>query len=298
MGLKTISRNLSRDIYDLIVRVSEGRMSVREATDAFEKLYAEAATDAFLAGRTSRKITGEGVGDDVVRVISSRVAHQAEYFRNFARDAAAGVGRMSYSRRAELYGRSLWGMFQMGRATDPTARYLWVLNPVADHCADCVARAERSEREGGFTAEQLTIMGWPGEGTTICRTNCRCTVVPVRDGAPAFGLPEADSVQDWEAWAAAHPRIPASGLHSVIVTPEFVRSAARSAQGDPAVVERVVRGVIAPKKATIDGDVAVWHSRRGDSALAVRADDDSDYWLVLALIAEEERKRLDESDKS
>lgn len=56
-------------------------------------------------------------------------------------------------------------------------------------CPDCTARHGRIR-----TLDQWKAIGMPGVGTTVCRHNCRCTLLPVENARRVYGLrPEASN---------------------------------------------------------------------------------------------------------
>lgn len=59
--------------------------------------------------------------------------------------------------------------------------YDWVLDPAAQHCDDCLNRAEYDAR----TLREWEIIGTPQAGVTVCGERCRCSLVAsgtFRDG--------------------------------------------------------------------------------------------------------------------
>ncbi len=72
--------------------------------------------------------------------------------------------------RGGLYARSLRSMQQRGilSGADPDDVIQWHLNPMADHCPDCIPIAAGSP----YTLETLPTT--PAAGDTQCLTNCQC----------------------------------------------------------------------------------------------------------------------------
>ena len=61
--------------------------------------------------------------------------------------------------------------------TGTEARYRWTLGATTSgtHCPDCSARAGQVE-----TMAQWEVIGLPSSGFSVCNTNCKCRLEPVR----------------------------------------------------------------------------------------------------------------------
>lgn len=69
-----------------------------------------------------------------------------------------------------------WQGYELGRVEIIDARgqkFKWVLDPGAQHCADCIAYAA----SGPYTLEELP--GIPGDAPTDCNGGCRCDLIEV-----------------------------------------------------------------------------------------------------------------------
>jgi len=71
-----------------------------------------------------------------------------------------------------------WQGYQIGRVdaiAEADQGFRWNLDPGAQHCADCIARAAG----GPYTMEDLlTRIGIPGDAPTECDGGCRCSLGP------------------------------------------------------------------------------------------------------------------------
>jgi hypothetical protein len=178
----------------------------------FMSTLKDAQKKALLLGKGTNRLTPADIA-----VLQMRWIHQRKFAKKFFDDMRNGRGVMDYGRRANLYAQQLWALMNRGRIGNVTAskdtRFEWVLDPFAEHCSDCLARAKQSKDQGGFTLDELTVMGYPGE-TTLCGVNCRCRVIKVK--APP-------TVQDPRInWGGVilESMLPAAGLPFVLLTRE------------------------------------------------------------------------------
>jgi len=98
------------------------------------------------------------------------------YFHKFLSDMGNQRGRMPYTQRMDLYGLGGYSAYLMGAIRSlpdwETQRWEWEVNPVAEHCEDCVQRGIESKRKGGFLGKELLVVGLPG--MQKCGHRCRC----------------------------------------------------------------------------------------------------------------------------
>ena len=116
------------------------------------------------------------VGEFDNALVAARIEEQYGYLDGFAaaiQDGDEGEDGLSVAAiiaRAALYagaaGATFWMVVQ-GRETE-AREVRWNLTP-AEHCADCLDLAGR----GWMTVEELDGQV-PGDGQTICLTNCKC----------------------------------------------------------------------------------------------------------------------------
>jgi len=110
-------------------------------------------------------------------LVTARIQEQYTYLDGFAAAIQAGDeekdGGLSIAAiiaRAALYAGAAWGTFwTVTREQEAEAREVrWSLG-VAEHCEDCLDLDGR----GWMPVEELGGQV-PGDGQTICRTNCKC----------------------------------------------------------------------------------------------------------------------------
>ena len=246
-----IESGFSRHAQAVVEDFSQGRISKGQAYRRFDQGLVDAETDAFVAGRRARGSASGAVTQAEAEMLAGRHARNMKYFAGFLGDIESGRGRMGYSARAELYARSLWSLYTRSESADwndqetANARYYWVMDPDAEHCRDCRERAAESIRSDGFTWERITELGWPGDGNTICRVNCRChvrsvqkkTLLPERykDVKPAASASDGiKELQDLLGGEKYPIKLPVAGLPFVDIRPEVVeRSLSRAIQPQP-----------------------------------------------------------------
>ena len=59
---------------------------------------------------------------------------------------------------------------------NPKAKFVWVLDSSAKHCADCLDQADKPAR----TIDEILDdgVGLPRDGLTICNVGCKCQLTP------------------------------------------------------------------------------------------------------------------------
>lgn len=200
---------------------------------------------------------------------------------------------MDYGARAGMYAESLWSVFTRGETSDwndpelQNARYHWILDPEAEHCPDCLARAKECRDIGGYTWEQLAEKGWPGEQTR-CMTKCRCHIrverkrraLPERfeDARPSSTPDSGRAVLEQILGGPELPlRLPAAGIPYAKITPNVVAQA-----GDALARLLPTLPSALTKPAILHGG---WDTRHyvGESGLAATLTREEGIWRIIAL---------------
>jgi hypothetical protein len=120
-------------------------------------------------------------------VFKTMLDKQSAFANQFASQYAAGTtdrkGAMGVGARTNMYGQALKGAYNAGAVFGGVGgeRIFWRLG-ACDHCTDCPALSASSP----FT--RATLPTFPGNGDTICKTNCCCYLAFVR--APKEVEPE------------------------------------------------------------------------------------------------------------
>lgn len=129
-------------------------------------------------------------GSPIFRMMMDK--HSA-FANQFASQYASGEtdrkGAMGVGARTNMYGQALKGAYNAGAVFGGIGgeKIFWRLGS-CDHCVDCPALSASSP----FT--RVTLPTLPGNGDTVCKTNCCCYLVFVR--APKEVEPE-DTVDSW-----------------------------------------------------------------------------------------------------
>jgi hypothetical protein len=105
----------------------------------------------------------------------------ADDIRNGRYGAVDDLSTAAIDARIALYAAKLRGTATEAfvRASKPGDTFRWNLGASEHHCSEC------PEYDGGiYTAETLPAI--PGDGTTECGTNCKCSLTRISDGMTAF----------------------------------------------------------------------------------------------------------------
>ena len=97
---------------------------------------------------------------------------QFSFLAKFADDIENGLGSMDTDARMKMYADSVKSAWYAGSTleSDDGTLFDWVLGD-AENCEDCVGRSEN----GPYTLDGLP--GFPGDGSTVCMANCKCSIV-------------------------------------------------------------------------------------------------------------------------
>lgn len=306
-----IEREFESQMIQTVNDFVSGKLERNDTVARFRASLETAQNDAFIAGRRIRKVAHGSVSQAEAEMLLGRARRQTAFFQRFLDDIDAGRGRMGYADRASLYAKSLWSVFLRGETVDwdgdeQNRRYYWILDPDAEHCQDCRDRAAYCrDHEDGYSFEQLVELGWPGDGTTRCMTNCRCHVLvkgakqprqrDTRDLEPA---PTAS--QGWEELTRAlggpdfPDQIPASGLAHVRFDRSLIGASTAVAE-DPTLLGRLAP--IVPKLMAYPASVqspspnSKIFDGYGLRAVVDRNNSDGAWFIVLLLLLDQEKRR-------
>ena len=129
-------------------------------------------------------------GSPIFRMMMDK---QSAFANQFASQYASGQtdrkGAMGVGARTNMYGQALKGAYNAGAVFGGVGgeKIFWRLG-ACDHCVDCPALSASSP----FTRATLPTL--PGNGDTVCKTNCCCYLVFVR---AAKEVEPEDTVDSW-----------------------------------------------------------------------------------------------------
>jgi len=304
-------------VQQIVVEFQDGSIDRQNALRRFGQEMGKAQIDAFVAGRRIRRVDHGSVSEQEAAMLHGRLRNQTQYFSKFLTDVEGGHGRMAYADRAMMYAKSLWGVFGRGETVDwenpsDSSRYDWILDVDAEHCKDCIERARRSREQGGFTLDELTEMGWPGDEHTQCGSHCRCHVrvhgvnrtkrQEVQDLKPARSSDEGwDELERACGGEGLPDPLPASGVPHVELQPALLQASAE-ASPEPDRLGQLAPTV--PKLLAYPADVSdpapgvKVFTGYGLKAQVYRRPDDGRWVLVALMLLDQERKRRkQEEDK-
>lgn len=183
--LTALLRRLKRNLRTLGVHLTSGRLSNGEFLAGMEAVLLSELPQAIAIGRTlalaqlSGNWTLEPIVDAYSRAAAGRLIEaDSTFLNNFIADVAAGrytnpqgmVSNAAVAARAGLYaGRAYFAAQQawIDAQIDDVTLW-WHARP--ECCPDCLQR----ESDSPFTP--ATLPGIPGDGSTRCRTSCRCYI--------------------------------------------------------------------------------------------------------------------------
>lgn len=187
--------------------VNDTRSLVGDAVDAYleegdERAFGGRMVEALREGLRKAVVMGrQRAGDfaeedeDDQRFAELLVNVQVDYLREFVRDLAAGryedddgmTDEAAIRRRALYYPQCLTGGANQNftLASGEDAVWDWRLGDTEDSCDEC------PDREAGSPYASDALPGVPGDCSTPCLFNCRCSIVR-DDGISGFTLPPLD----------------------------------------------------------------------------------------------------------
>lgn len=174
----------------LTERLAARELSEREYVERLFALFEDGHTESVRLGR---RLGGDFEPNEEDDIAFARLVMdgEANYLFRFLGDLESG----RYTDAAgEIKGRAV-----AARARMYTGKYRGTANEVfvlsspegekfawhqltLEPCDDC----PRIERAGPYTADQLAVIGHPGQGRTQCKTMCGCVVVRLSDGRFGF----------------------------------------------------------------------------------------------------------------
>lgn len=171
--------------------VLAGVAVVSQASAALTSIHGQAAA----LGASSAVMLGGSAAGLTPQLMGQRVGvGQQAFLRGFAQDLAGGVYRTkahggrwlsretaqdAIERRMALYAQRVRGTANSAwlACLPADTRVLWQLG-MAEHCDDCLYESAQGWRD------RSTLTRVPGDGSTECITNCRCSLVA---DVPGFG---------------------------------------------------------------------------------------------------------------
>ena len=138
----------------------------------------EADMRAQIKGEYTRQyLLGRGGRDQMTQAdwgsIGGMLASQYRFLDKFAADIATGeLSEAQIAARSELYLYSAKQAFEKAneRARTSDTQVKWTMS-AAEHCGDCESFASLDWQP---MAEDPFGGAHPGDGSTICKTNCKC----------------------------------------------------------------------------------------------------------------------------
>lgn len=183
-----LQRDTATTLIDTCRRYLAGQISIAQLTAAFTRTLTGAHTQAAHLGRRLAGVT-DPVDPTDAAFAAAVMMEQSGYLRNLIGDilggrypaGADGSVNGDLKRRIQMYAERLRGSANRTWLMGLPERTMvnWTLHP-AEHCADCIDRAD------GSPYDAATIPWTPGDGSSECTVNCKCTLEVVGGGSAGF----------------------------------------------------------------------------------------------------------------
>jgi hypothetical protein len=172
----TMKGGLREDFLAQYARFVDGNINAGQLYRQTRNLLEDSIRRAARAGRIAAG-GGELPTVEELSAIDRTIKAQSDFLKGFVRDMAGGYGRVDW--RLSLYLQRVDGaMYEAFARNSPAMAVLhWSLDPLAQHCADCLATAKGSSRgmaPGHYLAGDLPHI--PRDGTCDCKMGCKCSL--------------------------------------------------------------------------------------------------------------------------
>jgi len=129
-------------------------------------------SDAYLLGKKMTLGLNTTLDASENGFIGKAVSDEMKFMEKFATDVANKTGKMAYMKRIKMYSDSLSALFGFGRLVymPDEVKIIWTLGVTDKHCPDCLSIVAKNP----YTKK--TLPGYPKSGSTICLSNCRCSL--------------------------------------------------------------------------------------------------------------------------
>jgi hypothetical protein len=170
--LNELENGFRREIKELFNRViGSNDITSHKMKSVFRKYYYLAFSLGKLAGGVISNSNFPELTEEDKRWVETFLRKEFSFWKNFVQDIQSNQGKLPYSRRLELYVKTLKSVYNSGRILEapPHTLYYWLKNP-AEHCSQCIYLAKHSP----YIKSNIPTI--PGSGSTSCRANCKCQI--------------------------------------------------------------------------------------------------------------------------
>lgn len=188
-GVDDLARLLSdyaAECRALADRLDQG-LPIEQWREEFDALLTACHRDAYTLGhlRSSGAEPADGVADEVARAMRDLESYFAARFENDLREGL----EPGPARRMAMYGGRARGTANGGwvDGCEPNEMFDWNLG-TDDNCEDCPIYAANGPYDKG------SLPAVPGDNSTPCLFNCKCTLTRASDGQSGF-----DPVNVWDS---------------------------------------------------------------------------------------------------
>jgi hypothetical protein len=174
--------------------LSFGKITPEEFEKAMRKEMREAYDSAARFGKAKARGKFESLSAADVRAVDKERREDYKFLKEFVADVRGKYAELSPEERdarirwrAQMYADALQGEMNDSWAAHMPAgtKFDWVMSP-AEHCITC---REESAKSALTYKERGRV---PGDGSTKCKTNCKCHLRAKVKGKERWGAPAVD----------------------------------------------------------------------------------------------------------
>ena len=164
-----IINSVNTRLSEALDKFDAGHISKKTFLKRSKAILGSGYKKAYLHGAGLAKLDADG--NDFVDQFSDK---QFSYLDSFADDIEAGSGKMDYYDRLGMYAKAVQSAYWAGAAADaPEGTMINWVTTANESCEDCLD----FESNGPYLPGEVPAV--PGDGTTRCRSNCKCYLVKV-----------------------------------------------------------------------------------------------------------------------
>lgn len=163
-------RNYSLNLKKTFKDFTDGKIDKDKYLDLQKNNIKQAFNDSYLLGKLYSQNTETSITQQEERMLNTLVRSELDFMERFANDVINKQGKMSYTKRLNMYVNSLVAVFTSGKmAYIPEDSIIyWKLGSNDKHCVTCLSLSANSP----YTKKNLPTV--PKAGHTQCLSNCNC----------------------------------------------------------------------------------------------------------------------------
>lgn len=169
-SIRSVINAASAKLQSNLEKFDSGDITKRTFRSRVKKILSQAYDQAYKNGGGVSAVSDEG--EDWIKEFQ---ASQFEFLEGFANDIEAGTGTMEFDARMGMYAKAVKTAYWAGSTieSEDGSLFDWILSD-GENCEDCLEFAD----SGPYTRD--TLPAYPGDGTSVCKGNCGCSIVRSR----------------------------------------------------------------------------------------------------------------------